>query len=101
MRIISPGQLPEEKLFKGTCSNCKTVFECKRSEGKFSSDQRDGSMLEVTCPFCNKKAWAYPRNDGRKIPDFGYDNYRWRDDTSYYQSSLASQIANPADQNDR
>lgn len=98
MRIISPGQLPEEQLFKGTCSNCKTVFECKRSEGKFSSAQRDGIMLEVTCPFCNKKAWAYPRNDGRKIPDFGYDRYTWNPGP---MSSLASQIGNPADQNDR
>lgn len=61
MRIITQGKLPEEQMFKGTCYNCKTVFECKRSEGTYHEayDQRDDPYLSVSCPVCSKSANAY------------------------------------------
>jgi hypothetical protein len=70
MRIISRGKKPEEKMYKGTCSSCKTVFECQQHEGKLESDLREGTdFLRVSCPVCGKSATAYERNDGAQIPN--------------------------------
>jgi len=61
MKIIKKGKLPGEELFTGTCSNCRTRFECLRSEGKYEvGDQRDGPFLRATCPLCKFEAIAYP-----------------------------------------
>jgi len=54
MKIITPGNLPEEKIYKTTCSNCKCVFEFAKKEGSIHSDQREGSWIEISCPFCGK-----------------------------------------------
>ena len=62
MEIIVRGSLPEEKEFQGTCHNCKTVFKCKRHEGTYHSDQRDGESLAVVCPVCGKPTYAYPNS---------------------------------------
>jgi hypothetical protein len=86
MRIISRGRKPEEQLFKGTCSSCKTVFECKRGEGTYDyGNQRDGPFLSVNCPLCGKSAFAYPRNDAQPIPNYDRDRYTW--------SGMAQQMA--------
>jgi len=84
MRIIREGQLPEDKLFRGTCMHCKTVFECKRHEGKYSSTQRDGDLLEVDCPKCNHRAFAYEIKSagGSLIPEYDRAKYTWNGDTS-------------------
>ncbi len=60
MEIIERGKLPEEREFYGTCSHCKTKFKCKKKEGDFFEDQRDGPFLRVICPFCKHQAFAYP-----------------------------------------
>lgn len=89
MRVITMGSLPEETLYKGTCSNCKTVFECKEKEGNIGYENpRDGGekFITVDCPLCRKKARAYPRKDGALIPPHAdYDDRRvWERNTSYY-----------------
>lgn len=79
MRIIKQGQLPEEKVFRCECSNCQTVFECTRAEGKYiDGGQRDGSWLEVNCPVCKKACYAYPKKSSdslitRTSPHSWYD----------------------------
>lgn len=78
MRIITPGQLPEEQIFKGTCHYCKCVFECKRAEGEYhqASSQRDDNYLSVKCPTCGRTANAYKKLDqpSSVSPDF-YENF--------------------------
>jgi RNase P subunit RPR2 len=58
MKIISRGILPEEFIYRVTCSNCKTYFEFQRSEGKVTYDQRDGSFVTVECPVCQHSVHA-------------------------------------------
>jgi hypothetical protein len=60
-RIIRKGSLPESRKMELTCSNCKTVAEFTYSEGRPSSDQRDGNAICFECPLCHKDIW---RNDG-------------------------------------
>lgn len=52
MKIIEQGALPEEKIYKVRCNNCSTLFEFKKHEAEYVSDQRDGDFLRVSCPFC-------------------------------------------------
>ena len=70
MRIIRVGQKPQDVIFKGTCSSCKTIFECAKHEGTYyPSDYRSpGGFLKVTCPVCGAKANAYERKDDQPIP---------------------------------
>lgn len=52
MRIVERGTLPEEQLWQGTCTHCRTRIEFERHEGKFHDDQRDGSYVTIACPVC-------------------------------------------------
>lgn len=66
MEIIKRGRPPEEALFKGTCHNCRTIFSCTRTEGKYEhGDQREGPFLRVTCPVCLVWATAYETSPTR------------------------------------
>lgn len=56
MKIIEQGQIPEEKTYQCTCRNCKTVFEFKKYEARYVSDQRDGDFLTISCPICGREA---------------------------------------------
>ena len=53
MKIIKQGIPPGEQPFKGTCVQCGTVIEFKRSEGKVTFDMRDGDFISIKCPICN------------------------------------------------
>lgn len=82
MKILSRGIKPEDKIFRGTCSNCKTEYECLRHEGTYEYDQRDGGgFLRVTCPVCGKSSIAYEvKNLGGSInrysrPVSEYENH--------------------------
>ena len=80
MRITKLGQVPEEKIFTGKCSYCKTEFECLRKEGTYNEDWRDGGgWLVVTCPNpkCGKSANAYERNDGSLVPAHKRPDLTW------------------------
>lgn len=52
IRIVQRGVLPEEKIYRGTCSYCKTIFTFNGSDGTLRSDQREGDYYEITCPVC-------------------------------------------------
>lgn len=52
VRIVKLGKLPSEKVYSGKCTNCKTEVEFKRGAANYVPDQRDGDMLQVSCPLC-------------------------------------------------
>ena len=55
MRIIEKGKLPEERLWLGTCYNCKSKIEAKEKElSNIGHDQRDGWYGDGKCPLCKK-----------------------------------------------
>ena len=60
MKIIIPGELPQNKVYKATCRNCKGMFEFTREEALLHSCQRNGSSLVINCPTrgCNKEVWV-------------------------------------------
>jgi len=70
-KIIKRGNLPKPKVFKHTCTNCNTVFEC---EGK---ELVNGS---IPCPVCHTNCKIvpkveFPNNYEGWIPP-PYDKYR-------------------------
>lgn len=83
MKILKHGRLPEEDIFRGTCSYCKTEFECKRHEGKmhYARDQRDENYLTVDCPVCTKSTTAYKYDGGQLIPEHKRRDYTWNADS--------------------
>ena len=58
MKIITPGNLPDSKIYRATCRKCGTVFEFERAEASVTYDKRDGVYLTVMCPLqgCKKDA---------------------------------------------
>lgn len=62
MKIIQAGALPEKKVYKTTCSHCKTVFEFEKHEARFIPDPRDGSFLQIKCPLdgCGHDVNVFP-----------------------------------------
>jgi RNase P subunit RPR2 len=59
MKIIKRGTPPEDKKIRWTCKHCGSILEAKQSEGRTVHD-RDGTMIEFTCPVCERKGWGYP-----------------------------------------
>ncbi len=61
IKITTTGKLPAEKQYRGKCYNCGCAIACKRKDGKFYDDQRDGSFVQVSCPTpgCGHKISTY------------------------------------------
>lgn len=59
IKIIRHGELPEEKIYSGTCHHCNTEVELTKMDGEYVSDQRDGSFIRYECPLCKRTAYAY------------------------------------------
>ena len=58
MKIIKRGELPQEKVYKETCSRCKSVLEFKHSELQWSPDPREPGAWFVVCPVCDNHVWG-------------------------------------------
>jgi RNase P subunit RPR2 len=52
MKLVRRGVIPEEKIYRTTCNNCKSVYEYKAGEVKRVNDQRDGDYLTFPCEVC-------------------------------------------------
>jgi hypothetical protein len=53
MKVINRGIPSSERLWRGTCCNCKSEVEAKERELKhITYDQRDGSFSWEVCPVC-------------------------------------------------
>lgn len=70
MRIISRGIDPREKEYRGTCTNCRTVFEIKQHEADkiLPNPVGGGYILKKLCPVCSHSVSCYERDDGKLIP---------------------------------
>lgn len=55
IRLIKKGTKPEERIYRGTCSICSSVVEASPSDGKVTSDQRDGNFFTFPCPNCGRQ----------------------------------------------
>ena len=61
MRIIKQGRLPGDRIWHGTCHNCKTEAEAEERELQITHDQRDGPFGECKCPLCGARMIFYPK----------------------------------------
>lgn len=55
MKILKQGIDPKTVSKEVTCYNCDTVYEVKRAEMKYNSDQRDGGYYSFDCEICGKQ----------------------------------------------
>lgn len=60
MRVIRKGELPEKRIWKGSCSHCGQTYEAEQGELKITSDQRDGDFGEARCTLCKQRVIFYP-----------------------------------------
>lgn len=59
VKVIEPGKLPQDKVYRVRCRNCQALLEFAQWEGKMTHDQRDGSFLTIKCPTCEHDVHAY------------------------------------------
>ena len=52
MKVISRGSLPEDQLYRTSCSNCKSVLEYQKKEASIVTDRNEVSYVLV-CPVCS------------------------------------------------
>lgn len=64
MKIIRQGIRPQDRLYRGICSNCATEVEFTEGEGNRSPDQRDNGAVSVECPTCSCMIWGRPHHGG-------------------------------------
>lgn len=57
MKIIIQGRLPEDRIFRSTCTHCRTVYEYNRMEANFVSNARNEDYLVTNCPLCDNKVY--------------------------------------------
>lgn len=95
--VIKRGVKPEDQVYRGTCGNCSTEVECKRSDGTYYSGT---GRLKITCPVCYEEFGIYkkvpeePRRAGDVWPE---PKYPWQVSTI----PLGRQMADSLDYRDR
>ena len=52
MKILKKGNKPEDRVYRNTCSNCRSELEFFAHETQLVSDQRDGNYFTIKCPVC-------------------------------------------------
>lgn len=58
MKIIKEGQLPEERVYIGTCKYCYTVMEARRADLKGNYYFRDNDIiLSAKCLLCGSTTY--------------------------------------------
>lgn len=61
MKLLQRGIPPQETKAEFRCLHCKSLYEAKRSEGTYHSDQREGDYVSFTCQVCRSPihvAWS-------------------------------------------
>jgi RNase P subunit RPR2 len=53
VEVVIKGNAPEDRIYRATCGHCSSLLQFKQSEATFTSDQRDGDYVSVSCPVCN------------------------------------------------
>lgn len=66
MRVIKRGK-PPERIWRGTCTDCKSVIEAKQNEPAVTRDYRvasdespNGDFGRDNCPVCGHGMVFYP-----------------------------------------
>lgn len=65
MKIIRRGTPPGEKIYRGTCPDCRTVVEFKESEAQVVDVPPDRPfdqtrLVQVDCPVCDNTITGSP-----------------------------------------
>ena len=62
MKCIKRGTLPEERIWKGECHNCHSVYEAREGElTNKENDFRDNySFAKARCELCKYDFFLYP-----------------------------------------
>jgi hypothetical protein len=70
VEIITKGQLPSERLYMKTCTNCRTLFRFKASdtEPDKSGDPRDAHLRHIVCPLPGCKTMLPVGESDRVMP---------------------------------
>lgn len=76
VEIIRRGELPEEKQYQHTCTNCSTHFKFKRAEARLSPDQRDPGYF-IPCPLCKQNCWMTKLTLFDDRPAYGGGSAYW------------------------
>lgn len=58
MKIIRKGTKKEDKRCQFTCTECRSVIEAKKSEGRYIDSIIDMASIEFICPLCECKNWV-------------------------------------------
>lgn len=71
VKIITPGILPEDRVYKTNCRNCDCTFEFQRIDAVLiPADRRgDGDGLRIECPTCSRPVFVdhtRPQNPAEK-----------------------------------
>lgn len=72
MEVITPGNLPQDKNYRGTCGNCGQVMNAKHGELK---NLRTGIIeyeMGCACPLCKETVYFKPW-DKKEIRKAFYD----------------------------
>ncbi len=58
VEILERGQVPADRVYVAQCPTCGSRLRFKMSEARYSTDQRDGDAVVVTCPVCTGQVWT-------------------------------------------
>jgi RNase P subunit RPR2 len=71
IKVIRRGHLPQNDQFDATCRKCHSEIQFLRSDGRFTSDQRDGDFLTVDCPVCGDPIHVDAKKGKPPVPPIG------------------------------
>ena len=63
MKIIKQGRLENTRVWKGTCTDCKSEMSETQNKLYPTYDQRDGPFARAKCPVCEKEFYMYPTTE--------------------------------------
>jgi len=62
MEVITPGRLPQEKNYRGTCGNCGQVYNAMKGEliGTLTGNNEYELGTKCTLPGCGERVYFKP-----------------------------------------
>jgi uncharacterized protein with PIN domain len=58
MKVIKRGELPQDKIHRETCNQCKSELEFKHSEVLWDLYPHGNGQWYVLCPVCKSHVWG-------------------------------------------
>jgi hypothetical protein len=70
MKCIKRGTLPQERIWTGTCNNCRSIYEALEGELTIENDIRENySFARAKCELCKYDFFLYPQTKSLKSYD--------------------------------